>query len=207
MCATKSSKSLKKQLSGGKLQSGKHQKHVEAEDSDEGELTVKTITEQHISKLNWEFLIDVEINGTVITMELDTAAETSVAPKTIWTLLGSPQLRPAPRLRAYGGANLHLLGQAEVDVKLRDREKRLSLLFLESDDVVPLFGQPWIKAFGAVSVHALTGTCGLNQLLEEFNDLFDTTQIGTVRGHKAHLYFKPDAQFRILKPRPLPLAI
>ena len=53
----------------------------------------------------------------------------------------------------------------------------------------------------------MTGTCGLNQLLEEFNDLFETTQIGTVRGHNTHLYFKPDAQFRISKPRPLPLAM
>ena len=165
MCATKSSKLHNKQFSGGKLQSGKQQNYVDAEDSDEGEPTVKTITEQRISKLNSEFSIDVEVNGTVITMVLDTGAETSVATKKIWTLLESPKLRPAPRLRAYGGANLHLLCQAEVDIKFRDREERFSIVFLESDDVVPLFGQPWIKAFGAVSVHALTGTCRLNQLL------------------------------------------
>lgn len=31
--------------------------------------------------------------------------------------------------------------------------------------------------------------------------------LGTVRGYKTHLYLKPEAQFKLHKPRPLPLSI
>ena len=66
---------------------------------------------------------------------------------------------------------------------------------------------PWIRAFKADHLRAVTAEPGLNELLDEYADLFDTSKLGTIRGQRAHFYFKPDAEFRINKPRPVPLAI
>ena len=49
-------------------------------------------------------------------MELDIGAEASVELHIFWKKLGCPRLQNATRLRAYGGANLKLLGQLNVNV-------------------------------------------------------------------------------------------
>ena len=106
-------------------------------------------------------------------MELDTGPEAAIATKRVWIQLGSPTLHQAPRLRAYGGAELPVLGQLDVSVQFHGREKLLTLVLLDSDDAVPLFGLPWIQAFDAVSLHAVSSHEKLDALLKEFSDLFD----------------------------------
>ena len=154
-----------------------------------------------------EFKVDVEINGTPLQMELDTGPEATVAAKQLWTQLGCSKLKTAPRLRAYGGANLAVIGQCDVEVRLRGQLRQLPIVFLEDEEAVPLFGLPWIRAFDAVRIQSVSWAPGLLKLLKEYYELIDASTIGTVRGYKAHLYFKPDAQFRINKQWPLPHAL
>ena len=94
-----------------------------------------------------------------------------------------------------------------MEVRLRGQLRQLPIVFLEDEEAVPLFGLPWIRAFDAVRIQSVSSAPGLLKSLKQYDELFDASTIGTVRGYKAHLYFKPDAQFRINKRRPLPLAL
>ena len=64
-------------------------------------------------------LLDVEVNGIPLAMELDTGAELSVVPEKLWKAKW-PDVCVHPcnvRLRAYGGTNLQVLGEVRVRVK------------------------------------------------------------------------------------------
>ena len=110
-------------------QTAKQEKHLEAAAEEDDFLTVMSVYATPGRQLSFEFRLDVRLNGIFLTMKLDTGAEASVAPKSVWSLLGCPLLEDAPRLRAYGGANLPLLGQAFVAVLLHGKSKRLPLIF------------------------------------------------------------------------------
>lgn len=184
------------------------QKHVEIEDeSDVLIQTVKALAFGQNFESGSDFGVYVCINGVHLRMELDTGAEVSIVPQTVWKQLGRPELQPAPRLRAYGGTYRDIMGQTEVDVEYRGQVQRLPLAILETDKAVSLFGQPWIRAFNAINLHAVSEVPGLQSLLKEYEDLFESHKIGTIRGQKAHLYFKENAQFRLHKARPLPFAL
>ena len=151
------------------------QKHVEARAQEGGDdLTVMGVAAEPARLPLSEFRLEIQLNDKPLMMELDTGAEASVAPKSVWTLLGCPKLQAAPRRRAYGGASLPLLGQADVDVLFHGETKRLNIVFLQCSDAVPLFGVPWIRAFNPINLRAVTVEPGLNKLLSEYSDLFDT---------------------------------
>lgn len=199
MCKAKSKQTVRNE---------KQQRHLEATDEpNETDETVKEVNTGIRCETNSEFEFDVRLNGVPLRMEQDTGAEASVAPRSVWVLLGRPKLHTGPRLKAYGGSSLPNLGQAEVKVEFRGVHKRLWITFLESDNAVSLFGLPWIRAFDAIQLRSVSTVPGVSELFMEFEDLFDSRTLGTVRGYNAHLYFKPDAHFKLNKPRPLPLAL
>ena len=47
----------------------------------------------------------------------------------------------------------------------------------------------------------------LENLLNQFKDLFDNANLPLIHGFKAHLNVKPDAQYILFKPRPVPNAL
>ena len=63
---------------------------------------------------NSSFTVTTSINGHRIVMDLDTCAEVSIAPSFLYKQLGRPRLKPAPRLRTYGGTPITTLGQSRV---------------------------------------------------------------------------------------------
>ena len=81
----------------------------------------------------------------------------------------------------------------------------LPLVFVESPKERALFGLPWINAFKAVNVNNVDANSQLTALLKEFNDVFEPST-GFMKGHVGHLYFKPDAVFKMNKPPPVPYA-
>ena len=46
----------------------------------------------------------------------------------------------------------------------------------------------------------------LTSLLAEFSDLIDTSTLPQIKGFKAHLQIKPNSNFKLFKPRPVPYA-
>ena len=155
------------------------------------------------------FTVEPMINGIRVRMDLDTCAEVSVASSILYEQLGKPTLTPAPLLRAYGGSEIPTLGQCDVEVEFRSQRKRVPLVFAKSAKEKGLFGRPWIEQFNVLtldtSVNSIDSNEQLSALLDEYADVF-ATATGCIRGHKAHLYFKDGAQFRMNKCRPVPYA-
>ena len=92
-----------------------------------------------------------------------------------------------------------------MDVCYEGRHKRLPLVIVESQNARSLFGVPWIEAFNAVRVNNIDADDRLASLLKEFEDVFAPTS-GSIKGHVAHLHFKPDSVFKMNKARPVPYA-
>ena len=152
-----------------------------------------------------QFVVALQVNGVPVHMDIDTCAEASIGSRELWEQLRRPRLRPAPRLRAYGGAEVPALGECDVDVDYKGRNLRLPLVFVNSSRERGLFGVPWISAFEAVTINAINSEERLSELLREFIDVFESST-GCIKGYTGHLYFKEGAQFKINKARPLPYA-
>ena len=160
------------------------------------------------SKQTERFAVTPTVNGVPVEMDLDTGAEASIAFREVWEQLSRPKLHAAPRLRAFGGTEVATIGQCLVEVGYKGRSLQLPLVFVQSTKGHGLFGAPWIRAFEAVTVNAVNNDdAQLSALLHEFSDVIeDRDEVGCIKGHRAHLYFKPDTEFRINKARPVPYA-
>lgn len=147
----------------------------------------------------------MKVNGVAFEIALDTCADASIAPSSLWRKLGKPSLSLAPSICAYGGAAVPAIGQCEVDVGYEGKQMRLPLVFVESPRVRGLFGVPWIDAFNAVQINNIDADDRLVALLKEFDEVLEPIS-GSIKGHVAHLHFKPGAVFRMNKARPVPFA-
>ena len=103
-----------------------------------------------------QFVVTPRVNGILVRMDLDTCAETSIASRELWEQLRQPRLRPAPRLRAYGGSEVFALGECDVEVEYQGRKERLPLVCIDSTREKGLFGRPWIDSFRAVTVNTIS---------------------------------------------------
>ena len=191
---------------GGATSSRKvHAATTEVEESDSLALQKVAMVGVGVQRDKRTYVVKPIVNGVAVVMDLDTCAEVTIVSSDVYDQLRRPTLEPAPKLRAYGGAEIPTLGQAVVNVEYKGQRKQLPLVFVTSPQERGLFGRPWIEAFNAVSVNTVGAESRLSSLLQEFADVFETTT-GCIKEHKAHLHFKPNAQFRINKPRPVPYA-
>lgn len=168
-------------------------------------VTSSSVATEQRNCVSKQFNVDVSVNGIPVMLALDTCADTSIASSALWRLLGIPALSSAPSIRAYGGAAVPALGQCDVDVAYKIEHKRLPLVFVQSSSERGLFGIPWIDALNVVNVNNVDADDRLTALVNEFSDVFEPST-GSIRGHVAHLHFKPGAVFKINKARPVPFA-
>ena len=87
-------------------------------------------------------LIELSINGTPITMTLDTGASISIiSEKTYKTQLPHLRLHKSDiLLRTYTGETLTICGENQAFVKYKNQQHHLPLVVVEGDGP-PLFGQ------------------------------------------------------------------
>ena len=92
------------------------------------------------------------------------------------------------------------------------------MVFIDTPDTASLLGREWIAEFNLLTVQQATTQVSkpqvaqqtspnLENLLNEFKDLFDSSNLPPIHGFKAHLHVKPDAQYRLFKARPVPYAL
>ena len=81
------------------------------------------------------YKVNLEINGTQLTMELDTGAGVSIVTEKTWVEeLGKPELSSIDLpLEGYPNRPLRVLGQCYVDVKVHGKEAMLSLSLRETE--------------------------------------------------------------------------
>ena len=92
------------------------------------------------------------------------------------------------------------------------------MVFIDRPDTASLLGRESIAEFNLLTVQQTTTevskpqvaqqtSLNLENLLNEFKDLFDSSNLPPIHGFKAHLHVKPDAQYRLFKARPVPYAL
>ena len=145
----------------------KSQNYVgESEDQPFGLFIVK-------DKANSSILVDLSIDGTPITMTLDTGASVSIiSEKTHQTRLPNLQLSSSELLlRTYTGKPIKICGQTQVSVTYKDQQYNLQLVVVEGNGP-PLLGRDWLKVIKLDWREINVVTTNLDSLLRQYRPLF-----------------------------------
>ena len=156
---------------------------------EESESTLSVLTGHAIQNVP-PIHFTVEVNGTPISMEVDSGSFYSLLNSDWWNRLGRPLLRQGPILKNVSRNIIPVLGIANVEVQLSNQSKQLRVVCSDRPDTVSLLGREWIAYFNLLSVHKTqpeTVPTSLTSLLKEFSDLFDTSTLPQIKGFKAHL--------------------
>uniref|UniRef100_A0A5S6QM96 RNA-directed DNA polymerase n=1 Tax=Trichuris muris TaxID=70415 RepID=A0A5S6QM96_TRIMR len=171
-----------------------------------------------VDGFNRRAVVKVELNGHLMEMLYDPGACYSVISEKIWKVLGCPKLHRAPALVAYTKVPVRVLGKAVVEVKFRQRSRRLQVHVVAVEDS-SLFGLDWCIAFGlplpqGVEIHSvnvqerknLTRDALVKAFLHEFGDVF-SKRGGTLIGYQAVVHMNKNAIPKVFKPRLVPFAL
>jgi len=93
-----------------------------------------TLVRSERGKLD-SYMLEPEVNGVILPMELDTGASVSIISQQVWEeTFGKPKLmKRSTLLRTYSGEQLKVLGQLKVTVKYNDQVQQLPLLVVAGD--------------------------------------------------------------------------
>ena len=153
--------------------------------------------------------VDVEIENALLTMEVDTGACVSVIPEKFYKthLKHIPLKQPRKILKDYNGQLLDLLGEIDVDVKYKGLSVKLPVVIIKGDHV-PLFGRNWMTHIKLdwANMFQVSQNQSMENLLNKHKTLFEGGP-GTIKGYKASIRLKENAQPIFCKARPLAFAL
>lgn len=83
-------------------------------------------------------------------------------------------MQEGPKLSAFGGQSIPVLGQCEVLVEYGDQSYRLPVVVTDTREK-PLCGLDWIRQFQMLSINSVSRAAeSAAELLTEFSDVFDS---------------------------------
>ena len=202
---------LSKKAQQNRNQSKKHISNKKSVKSVEEEelLTVSINTVKRSDVIS----VTPKMEGKHLQMELDTGSAISVIPIRTYKELFShkPLSETKTRLKTYSGETITPAGIINVLVNYEGQEHNLDL-FVVKKDSPSLFGRAWLKHIKLDwnSIKFLqTGKStddDVQELLQKYNQIF-TAESGKVKGMKASLTLKENAQPKFCKARPVPYAL
>ena len=140
--------------------------------------------------------VNLNINGTPVSMVIDTGAAVTLMSHTTWQEQFNQVLQPAyTRLSTYTGEDLEVLGKATVNVVYQQQSVSLPLLIVEGAGPT-LLGRNWlskIKLDWPSICHVKSPDLILDDILKENEDLF-SGRLGKCSELTASLELKPDAK-------------
>ncbi|XP_054285817.1 uncharacterized protein K02A2.6-like [Macrosteles quadrilineatus] len=158
-----------------------------------------------------KFLIDVDIEGKKLKMELDTgAALSSISYSDFQSLHVNKRLfKTAVEMKTYTGEIIKPLGVCFVDCKYRDFNF-YGKLYVLRQEVEPIFGREWLREVKMdwADIKVVESDCSekLDKLLTEFQEIF-TPGIGKITSEQGHIELKEGARPIFIKPRQVPYAL
>ena len=152
-------------------------------------------------------ILEPEVNGVTLPMELDTGAPVSIISQKVWEgILSKTQLEKSDTgLKTYTGEKLQVLGQLQVQVKYGDQVQQLPLLVVAGNEP-SLWGRNWLAAIRLNWAHIKQVHMGLGPLLQKCHDVFQK-ELGTLQGIEVKLTVREDAIPKFYKPRSVPYAM
>ena len=160
------------------------------------------------------YMVELQVNGQPLTMEVDTGAAMSLAPESVLAdLLPFTELQKTTSvLRTYTGEQIPVKGTISVDVQYGGQQHRKLKLLVVHGSGPCLMGRDWLrvvkldwKTVGRVSVSENLQN-RVESLKEKYQDVFAET-LGTINSHKAKLHVKENARPKFFKPRSVPYAM
>ena len=186
--------------------------HQESEASDVEELQLFTVGERASRPLR----ADVTIDGTPLTMEIDTGAAVSLISERQQKVMFPNATLDKSRveLKTYTGERITVAGELKVQVRYGQQKRHLPLIIVAGDGP-SLLGRNWLehlrldwKTVGTISSEPETDAspANLEALLTKQAEIF-RDELGTIKPFKAKLRVRQDATPRFFKPPSVPFAI
>ena len=162
--------------------------------------------------------MEVSINGTPVSMEIDTGAAVSIMSSSTVSekcpdLLG--KLQPCQtKLTNYSGVDIPVMGQVEVQVKVKasaTSEATLGLpLVIVQGSGETLLGRNWLSKIRLdwariFSISGWNRADAVSEILSRHEDVF-ADGLGKYTGPEVHIRVAADAMPRFCKARPVPYA-
>lgn len=172
------------------------------------ELELHNVTDRR----NEPFVVELEVNGKNIPMQVDTGSAVSLmSEKEATRQLGYLQCRPVQTtLRTYNGSTVPVKGCVDVTVMHDGNVYELPLLIAKSrgnSHMPTLLGRDWLRH---VKLNwpkiANVNTISEKELIESYNDVF-TKDMGVIKNFSASIVLKDGARPVFCKARPVPYAL
>ena len=164
------------------------------------------------SREHQPILVEVEVNGCNLSMEVDTGAARSIISQAQQEVLfPSVKLNKSPlTLRTYTSERVEVVGELPVKVQYKGKQYDLSLLVVPGNGST-LLGRDWMEHitldWKQMACHrVVTNYADLASLLEKHHEVFKD-ELGTVRDLQATLQLKAAAKPKFFRPRSVPYAI
>ncbi|XP_054274663.1 uncharacterized protein K02A2.6-like [Macrosteles quadrilineatus] len=166
------------------------------------------------SKSNDKFMLEVKVEGRLMTMELDTGAALSIVSYDTFKLLNSPKriFKTNVQLKTYTGEIINPRGVVFVNVQYKD-QSFVGKLYIVNKCVDSIFGREWIREIqlDAADIHSLNSSENeniqeLDDLMIRYEDIFKEG-IGKISKEKGHFNVKDETQPIYIKPRHMPYAL
>ena len=156
------------------------------------------------------YMAQLVVNDKPIAMEVDTGASVSLINKDTymhtWAQDSAPKLQKTDTtLRSYTGNDIPLMGVTDVTVTHEGQQAELQL-YIVDNNTPNLMGRDWMDAIKLNWKRISRVTVSENDIISQYPELF-TEGLGSVTGHKGHIYVDKDAQPRFYKPRQIPYAM
>ena len=196
-------------------------KLVQVEDSSSG-----SSSEDHLhsifqlGKTSTKYMVTVGINGILVDMEIDSGAERSTVPKSLFEEnLGKVcQLSPSTvHLHQYDHSPLTIVGECCADIEFNGHKMKATFVVVDITHKHPLFGRDWLQQLGidlvtlvnrsAAQLHHIDHQVSeSDRFLNEYADLF-RKDLGLLRDIEATITVEQSAVPRFHKHWPIPFAL
>jgi len=160
--------------------------------------------------------VEVSINGSLVAMEVDTAADYSIMSKSTYTQKFSnfPLYPSNLELKTYTGEALTVCGEMQCNVLYKGHEYTLPIIVPNYENKPTLLGRNWLNRikleWGEIFSLTRSGLEDakrqLDYLLAKHSDLFEDSYEG-IKGLEARITMKDGAKPIFIKPHRVPHAL
>lgn len=162
------------------------------------------------------YTVEMEINGKLCMMELDTAADFSIMSRSEYLeRFADKPLSPSKvTLKTYTGELLDVSGEMQCDIVYKGKQYSLPILVANYDAKPTLLGKNWLRhikfewgeIFCIPKGDPRSADSQLNELLSKHSELFTESYKG-MTGLEAHITMRGDAKPVFVKARRVPYAL
>ncbi len=164
------------------------------------------------SRTGHPITVDLEVNGRVLTMEVDTGAAVSIMSEQAQrrTFPDVSLKQSSTKLRTYTGEPMTVAGEMDVQVKYGSQSYKLPLLVVSGKGPT-LLGRDWLQHirldWKMIGLNTLDNGCDrVQSLLKKYPQVFQE-KLGAMQHFQATLHVRQDTKAVFCKPRSVPFAL